>query len=214
MYAQEGLQEIEYDKIVREFATIVPFDTASQGYLAKDLAKIKDPIKLTETLQQVFQDGYNHREKQVGEQVMREIEVFVTLRTMDRLWMEHLDSLEDLRDGIGLRGYGQRDPLVEYKKEAFGMFEKLLATIDYEISRQILRIGIIQQPTVPLNIITQHAEATLPGTTESDNASPNLAGIRGGIIGTVKNEKKMGRNDPCWCGSGKKWKKCHYPQTG
>ncbi len=205
MYAQEGIEEIEYEKIVREFSTIVPFDTSSQKYLAQDLAKQKDASKLTEILQQVFTDAYAHRETQMGEQLMRQIEVFVTLRTMDRLWMEHLDSLDDLRDGIGLRGYGQRDPLVEYKKEAFDMFERLLTNIDYEISRQILRIGIVNQPTMPTEIITQHAQASLPG--QESTGEIHLGSH------TVKNTKQIGRNDPCWCGSGKKWKKCHYPQV-
>jgi preprotein translocase subunit SecA len=203
MYGQEGIEEIEYEKIVREFSTIVPFDLDSQKFLVNDLSKLKDPQKLTETLQNVFQDAYKHREGQMGEQFMRQIEVFVTLRTMDRLWMEHLDALDDLREGIGLRGYGQRDPLVEYKKEAFDMFQRLLTNIDYEIGRQILRIGIVNQPTMPTEIITQHAEASLPG--QDNNAEIHLGSH------TVKNDKQIGRNDPCWCGSGKKWKKCHYP---
>lgn len=204
MYAQEGLADIEYEKMVREFSTIVPFDTASQEYMIKDLRKIKNPEKLIETLQQVFLDAYQHREQQMGETLMRQIEVFVTLRTMDRLWMEHLDSLDDLREGIGLRGYGQRDPLVEYKKEAFDIFERLLSNIDYEISRQILRIGFVQQATMPTEFVTQHAQVTLPGEETQVNTV---------VTHTVKNTPKIGRNDPCWCGSGKKWKKCHYPQT-
>jgi len=203
MYAQEGIAEIEYEKMVREFCTIVPFDNSSQEFLVKDLKKQKNPNKLIEILQQVFHDAYAHREEQISEALMRQIEVFVTLRTMDRLWMEHLDSLDDLREGIGLRGYGQRDPLVEYKKEAFDIFERLLSTIDYEISRQILRIGIVNQATMPTEVITQHAQTTLPGS-EGNQV----------VVGshTIKNDKKIGRNDPCWCGSGKKWKKCHYPQ--
>ena len=73
---------------------------------------------------------------------MREVERWVMLSVVDNLWMDHLDAIDDLREGIGLRGYGQRDPLVEYKNEAFKMFEKLIAAIDSEIARRIFRVSV------------------------------------------------------------------------
>jgi preprotein translocase subunit SecA len=210
MYAPDGYEEIEYEKIVREFAQIVPFDLASQKFLQKDIEKNKKPEEITKTLKQVFADAYAHREKEMGEDVMRQVETFVTLRTIDKLWMEHLDSLDDLREGIGLRGYGQRDPLVEYKKEAFDMFERLLTNIDYEISRQILRIQLMARPTMPTNVVTDHPQAKTPGGSGPQAQTQPVQKT----VQRPKGKKKIGRNDPCWCGSGKKWKKCHYPEMG
>ena len=204
VHAPEGFSEIEYEQIIREFSEIVPFDLQSQKRIQQDLEKVGKREEITNILKQVFNKVYTDRVTALGDKLMTQIEVFVTLRTIDRLWMDHLDAIDDLREGIGLRGYGQRDPLVEYKNEAFGMFERLSANIDYEIGRQILRIQVAQQPTMPQEVITQHPQANQPATINKSSA----------VVGqkTIKNSKKIGRNDPCWCGSGKKWKKCHYPQ--
>ncbi|HET7713662.1 MAG TPA: hypothetical protein VFK94_05140, partial [Patescibacteria group bacterium] len=92
----------------------------------------------------------------LGEETVRQIERFVYLNVLDSLWVEHLDTIDDLRQGIGLRGYGQRDPLVEYKREAFNLFERLTASIDYEISRRIFRVNVQVQHT--------HSSPDLPPT--------------------------------------------------
>jgi len=205
IHAPEEFSQIEYEQIVREYAEIVPFDLTSQKQLQADLEKIQKPEQIITNLQDLLHRIYDSREQELGTAIMRQIELFVTLRTIDKLWMEHLSSIDDLRDGIGLRGYGQRDPLVEYKNEAFGMFERLLTNIDYEIGRQIFRVGVVQQPAIPTEMITSHPEASQAG----QEAAPLQP-----VQKTVKHStKKIGRNDPCWCGSGKKWKKCHYPQT-
>lgn len=154
-YAPEGFATIEYEKIILEFSNIIPFDKDSQTRIKKELEKIKDKEAIIEKLLGIVNVAYNHREKQFGSQLMRRVERFATLSTIDRLWMDHLDAIDDLREGIGLRGYGQLDPLVEYKKEAFDMFERLLANIDYEVNRQIFRIQPVQQPVsvMPTNIV-------------------------------------------------------------
>ena len=115
--------------------------------------------------------------------------------------MDHLDAIDDLREGIGLRGYGQRDPLVEYKNEAFSMFERLMAAFDSEIVHRLFKVNVQMAPQGQETPITQAAKQM---RTNADIAvkSPK-----------VNTQKELGRNDPCWCGSGKKWKKCHYPQT-
>src|SRR5260221_13719305 len=95
-----------------------------------------------EFLKNLAMDVYTKREKQIGETVARQVERFVSLSVIDALWMDHLDAIENLRQGIGLRGYGQKDPLVEYKNEAFKMFEKLVGTIDDEIVHRLYKIQV------------------------------------------------------------------------
>jgi preprotein translocase subunit SecA len=125
-------------------------------------------------------EDYEKKEKEVGEENMRQIEKIVSLRTLDMLWMEHLENMESLRDSVRLRAYGQQDPLVEYKNEGHKMFQRLLQTLESSIANTILKVSLT---------------ATKPV------ASP--------VSQTPKLKEKVGRNDPCPCGSGKKYKKCH-----
>ncbi len=160
---------------IEEFTTIIPFDGASQEQIKK---------QVNVDYKKIAHEVYEAREKQYGDKLMRYIEQQETLRVIDTLWMEHLETIDDLREGIGLRGYGQRDPLVEYKSEAFDMFEKLIAGIDSEIVHRIYKIAVATP------------EQVAQMRTNDSVTSPS---------------KRPGRNDPCWCGSGKKYKKCHYP---
>jgi len=227
-YAPEGFAAIEYEKIILEFASIIPFDKDSQARIKNELEKIKDKEAMVDKLLKIVNVAYDHREKEFGSELMRKVERFATLSTIDRLWMDHLDAIDDLREGIGLRGYGQLDPLVEYKKEAFDMFERLLANIDYEINRQIFRIQPIQQPVSVMptrNIIEgrQDVAADLmkkPAAQPargSDQPQEDTIITRKGAVSlkpVVSGKKAPGRNEPCPCGSGKKYKKCHYPKFG
>lgn len=186
MYAADGT--IEGEKIVAEFVSIIPFDEASSQQLGKQLEQYHAAGEVSEFFTGLTTQMYETREKELTPEVMRQIEKWVSLQVIDSLWMDHLDAIDDLREGIGLRGYGQRDPLVEYKNEAFSMFERLIATIDSEIVHRIFKVQVqLAQP---------------PVSTHSPIPSSPIT------------PKKLGRNDPCWCGSGKKWKKCHYPQEG
>jgi len=169
-------------------------------------------------------DAYNAREKQVTPEVMGQVERFVFLSTIDRLWMDHLDAMDSLREGIGLRGYAQRDPLVEYKAEAFSAFERLMSGIDYEVLRRIFRVQVARQPapTIPQEAVEGRGEIPMPGAqpvkepAQGAPVAPMPSGQPAGprIKPIVSGRKKLGRNDPCWCGSGKKFKRCHYPQLG
>ena len=211
---------IDREKIIAEFTSIIPFDPASQAQLVKQLEQLHTEVDITEFLTKVSEDVYTQREKQVGEEVARQIERWVSLQVIDNLWMDHLDAIDDLREGIGLRGYGQRDPLVEYKNEAFSMFERLVATIDSEIVHRIFKVQVQLAP----NQVSHHhhhdhegqvggvaaAQPIIPvskprklQTNASSEAQPKAPKV---------NSKTLSRNDPCWCGSGKKWKKCHYPK--
>lgn len=204
LYAPEGLAEIEYDQITTGFCEVLPLDTNSQGRLKSQLKELKDVEKVKELLGKLVLDAYDSREKQVGSETMRQIERFVYLRTIDRLWVDHLDAMDDLREGVGLRGYGQKDPLVEYKKEAFTSFERLLGSVDHDIIRQIFRVQIGQpQPQrqpIQTNIDAKDGIGLTPRT---EQTKPRMA-----------KKKRPGRNDPCPCGSGKKYKKCCYPKYG
>jgi len=122
--------------------------------------------------------------------------------------MDHIDRIDDLREGVTLRAYGQRDPLVEFKNEAYNMFETLIDKVDEELSHRIFRIGVaMPQPEVPQNLMRENIDKTdMTGVVDPIKQSTN------------KPITKLGRNDPCWCGKvdneGKpvKWKHCHYPQ--
>ncbi len=194
------------EKIADDFTTIIPFDDASKKQIVAQLSQVPDIGQKTEFLQKLAKDLYDKREKDLGEQLMRQIEKFVTLSVIDALWVDHLDAVENLRQGIGLRGYGQKDPLVEYKNEAFRMFEQLIGGIDDEIVHRIYRIQVQQAPGIHQHTIEQAAgDSSISEelrTREVSIPSPKVSS---------KIKKKLGRNDPCWCGSGKKYKKCHYP---
>jgi preprotein translocase subunit SecA len=241
LYSEEGINE---QKIVEEFSTIVPIDTNTKKDLEQQIKQKDNTDEVIEFLAKLSRNWYDAREKQVGGEVARQMEVFVYLNTIDTLWMEHLDTMDDLRAGIGLRGYAQRDPLIEYKREGFDLFEKLIAEIDFEIVHRIFRVAVQGQaprpvPVAPVEKLTEiHNEAldqqelledvgnlgTInvdSGKEEKVEGETKVTIERGGQVvaeqtygvgGQInKQHGKIGRNDPCWCGSGKKYKRCHYP---
>jgi preprotein translocase subunit SecA len=146
----------------------------------------------------------------VGTEAMRQIEKYAYLGSIDHLWMDHIDHIDDLREAIGLRAYGQRDPLVEFKNEAYSMFEGLIEKINEELSRRLFRIGMAPVSEIPLEKARENVD-TSDKTGLSGNA--DVTAVAGEPAFKQSPKNKIGRNDPCWCGSGKKWKKCHYPQV-
>ena len=236
LYAPEGYTEAEVDRIIHGFGELIPFDDASEKNLKLQVYSLKTKEKIGDFLKNLAIKAYDGREKQLGEKVMREVEKFAYLTSIDSLWMDHLDAIDDLREGIGLRGYGQREPLVEYKNEAFQMFERLVAQINSEVIRRLFRVqvGPAIGPT-PVVVDTTPTEAI--STTPVKELTPvegevvtapapsgglsDLANAMSGLGATnpsiVKPHKDLGRNDPCWCGKKKpdgtplKYKHCHYP---
>lgn len=171
------------------------------------------------------------KEKKVGKDIWTEIMRGIFITTVDKYWTEHLTTIESVREGINLRGYAQMDPLVEYKNEAFSLFEKLLSDINYEFTRRILRLQIqdsdikevassiedkedkkekmVMKSAGSIDPFSQTKQAEYT-TNQSQNEQPQeIEGFKVRTPGTQT--RKIGRNDPCWCGSGKKYKKCHYP---
>ncbi len=121
------------------------------------------------------------------------------LRAVDTLWVEHLDAMEHLRTGIGLRSYGQRDPLVEYKREAYRMFNTLMGTIQKQVAYSVFKIGVVKQP--PASLMERRGVSLSAPAKEAGAGATQQA--------AASDEEKVGRNEPCPCGSGKKYKKCH-----
>jgi len=139
---------------------------------------------------------YAAKEKELGAPLMRELERVVMLRVVDEYWMDHLDAMQELRRGIGLRAYGQNDPVVEYKREGYDMFEEMVGAIKEETVRRIFLARI----RVPEQVQRQRVAKVTGETGGGDQSVQKRPVVRKGI--------KIGRNDPCPCGSGKKWKKC------
>ena len=208
-YAPRGIVESEVLPIVTALVEIVPFDDDSQSAISQQFKQSAVAEEIITSINQIIADAVTQRKSQVGEQVWQEIIKYAYLSSIDNLWIDHLDAVDDMREGIGLRGYGQRDPLVEYKAEAYTMFERLMAQIDSEFAKRLFRIQIGQQPVAPVaQAIEIKPDAVKPTSTNNDF----LTAMQTLQKTSVENEhKKLGRNDPCWCGSKKKYKKCHFP---
>ena len=175
---------------------------------AKTLLKEKTKLETAmETLKEKAHQIYEDKEKEFGEQDMRELERVVMLKIVDQRWMDHIDSMDELKDGIGLRAYGQKDPVVQYRLEGFDMFDQMIHDIKFDVVRFMLNArkregGIERAETAKVT------NAALEDTA-INLVDGNISEKEGGMKKTIVNqEPKIGRNDPCPCGSGKKYKNC------
>jgi preprotein translocase subunit SecA len=190
-----GLDEIDHAKIARE-----------------------------DLLDRIFDDAagfYEEREKEWGAELARSVERFITLQVLDVRWREHLDNVDYLRQGIGLRGYAQKDPLVEYKLEAEAMFGEMDMLVKQEVVRFLMHAEVQVEETAQLehehrqerldylHADAQTLEAIAAGQGGVDIDEPEPNGFPVVEQRHVDPERAVGRNDPCWCGSGKKFKRCH-----
>jgi len=168
-----------------------------KGALTLTKDKLKEYTK--ERLRQEFIDAavkiYNSKEEEYGSDLMRELERIILLKNVDEKWMDHIDAMDQLRYGIGMRAYGQRDPVVEYKFEGFEMFEEMVSSIQRDAVRMILNVRIDKEHGTPKR------EKVAEPVTATHGEGPRKP--------VVRSVEKVGRNDPCPCGSGKKYKKCH-----
>ena len=152
--------------------------------------------ELLEVLLEIAHENYADREEVMGTSVMRELEKVVMLKVLDQKWMEHLDSMDLLREGIGLRAYGQKDPLTEYKFEAYDMFSAMLDSIQDDIVKYIFKMNLAHQPKLDDRLVEAEANyVTEPGE-EPEKPKPLVS------------KKTVGRNDDCPCGSKRKYKNC------
>ena len=212
----------DYEKMVVLLTEIVPFDDESRKRIESNIKNLSTKDEIRGFMLKVIEDIHQTREKQVSEKVMRQIEKYAYLGAIDHMWIEHIDRIDDLREGINLRAYGQKDPLVEFKNEAYGLFEGLLERIDDELTRRVFRISVaVPQREIPLEQARINVDSS--DMTGLAGGADVAAAVGSPVFGKSSDtdqqlsgasRSKIGRNDPCWCGSGKKWKKCHYPQYG
>ena len=161
-------------------------------------AKI-DEQKLTQELKEKALAKYDEKAKEFGEDEISELERVVMLKVVDQKWMDHIDAMDELKDGIGLRAYGQKDPVVQYRIEGFDMFDEMINDIKIDVTKLLLNVqkasNVKRSETVQ---ITGEALEHINDVDGNKNHEP-----------VVNTEPKIGRNDPCYCGSGKKYKNCH-----
>jgi preprotein translocase subunit SecA len=158
--------------------------------------EVKKFEELRHDLLETIKHTYEKKEQEVGSETMRYLEKMMLLQVLDTQWKDHLLSMDHLKEGVGLRGYGQRDPLVEYKKEAFDIFGDLSGRVAAEVISRLLKIQVARQDTVAQKFAPRPSR--MQYGRGGEDAKPQ----------TVVKDRKVGRNDPCICGSGKKYKKC------
>jgi preprotein translocase subunit SecA len=173
-----------------------------------------DANLLAETLVDAVAEAYEAKRLAVGEDGIAVLERIVLLRVIDSLWVEHLTAVDDMRRGIGLRAYSQRDPLNEFKVEAYRMFDELKTTIRHDVTHTVFRVSVAREPAQQqrLRRVTEGRIDLATGALAADAAATSGNGNGAGPANAnepVKAGPKIGRNDPCWCGSGKKYKRCH-----
>jgi preprotein translocase subunit SecA len=229
---QADFEQWDLDALKREVERIFAIDAGPMDFDDRTADEIRDELwaKILES--------YEEKEKLVSREVLHRVERDIMLQIVDQQWKDHLYSLDHLKEGIGLRGYGQRDPLVEYKKESFNLFQAMKDRVDEEIvrylwwlrpvlSEEAAAAPVRRQPVrrAPLFLNDPGAEAATasvfgaPRSAAASTAAPARAtatqqpprvGGDDAVPKTVRHEgPKIGRNDPCPCGSGKKYKKCH-----
>jgi preprotein translocase subunit SecA len=237
MYAakEADFDEWDLDALKREAGNAFAIEVSDLDFSDRTSEEIGDLIW------EQAKASYQEKESLVGREVMERVERDVMLQMVDQQWKDHLYSLDHLKEGIGLRGYGQRDPLVEYKKESFELFQAMKLRVDDEIVRFLWRLrpmitgeGGGAQPIAPRRaprprsplILSGPSEEPVPafagaarsagggqtaaaGSTAAGRQPPRVGGDDAAVKTIRRDEPKVGRNDPCPCGSGKKYKKCH-----
>lgn len=226
------------EEIVEEVETLV----GKEAELHKKLLEIKmakdhahSAMKknaMIEYLMDVVKRKYAQKEKEISPEIMRQIEKGIYLRTIDSYWMDHLEQIDHVREGIGLRGYGQRDPLVEYKKESYILFQNLLATISHTVATGLFKVQVVIQPPNGMESSgSQPSQSTQSAATGVANLNYSGGGEPEQFASLdeadevsktnqpaptqqpIVNDQIVGRNDPCPCGSGKKYKRCGFLNT-
>jgi len=180
------------------------FGIESSDILKQEKFEAEDVIK---ELSEKAHNIYNTKSEKFGES-MRELERVITLKIVDEKWMEHIDNMDELKNGVGLRAYAQKDPVVVYRMEGFDMFDEMVYDIQYDVVKLLMHVterdeGAQRQQT------SEITSAKLQETSAIELVDGKISPKEGGIDKTIRNEEpKVGRNDPCPCGSGKKYKNC------
>ena len=171
-----------------------------------------DDLKQNDIIEEIeakAKEKYEQKEQEIGTDEMRELERVVMLNVVDQKWMDHIDAMDDLKEGIGLRAYGQKDPVAQYRIEGFDMFDEMVASIQTDVVKILLNIQKAGELKREQNVkITSAAQATLNSinvVTENKQIPQSTTEKKAPV---VNQGPKVGRNDPCPCGSGKKYKNC------
>ena len=195
---ERGVMEFDaWQEVLKQFRGL--FLRFGELELSGEDLKNENGESLIEKLMERAADIYARKEEEYTPEVMRELERVVMLKAVDEYWMDHIDAMNELRKGVGLRAYGQNDPVVEYKREGFEMFEQMTTAIQEETVRRLYLVRLRANATV-------QRERVAKITGQSGSGDGTVAKQ------PVKKVTKIGRNDPCPCGSGKKWKKCDCAQ--
>jgi preprotein translocase subunit SecA len=187
-HISERPAEIDFNGIASAYAALIP-----NGHITLESIEGLDREELVDALAEDASNAYSEVESKFGAETMRKVERQIMLAVIDRLWVEHLTEMDDLREGVGLQAYAQKDPLVVYKTEGYRMFQLLLDHIQHDVVHTIYRVQpvVAQQP-----VRTRVTEGAITNRGEEDGNQP-------------ARKRKIGANDPCPCGSGKKYKRCH-----
>ena len=184
--------------MVKRIRRIFPIELSVQN-----LKEIYSQEEIREKISEEVRRAYDGKEARLGGQLMRELERMVVLHIIDSRWKDHLYAMDVLKEGIGLRGYGQRDPLIEYKRESYEMFEDLVQRIKEGVTEFIFKVEISREP-----YITRSPQVPQPVLARNSANIGDDHSKRVGSISRGRKKAKIGRNDPCPCGSGKKYKYC------
>jgi preprotein translocase subunit SecA len=201
--AIQGHMGEQHHMDAESFQTAVePFRTM---FLAPDDLRLTDEELSKQSAEQLIDlveekaaARYEAKEQELGSPLMREVERVVMLRVVDEYWMDNIDAMTELRQGIGLRAYAQTDPIVAYKKEGYEMFEEMIAAIQEETIRRLYLVRVQN------NNVQRQRVAKVTSESAGDDGTVKKQPVRRVV--------KIGRNDPCPCGSGLKWKKCTCPE--
>lgn len=207
-------EEWDFDDAFEELSQICPAFKGRLAYSAEEIENLDDE-KFREDVKTIFDEIYEEKEAEIGSEHMRDVERMILLRVVDNRWMDHIDAMDQLKSGIGLRGIGQQDPAMAYAEEGFAMFDEMIADIREETVKFTYNV------TVTTSAERRNAVSGLSKETKEDYKDDSAsAGHSGGPNAAPKANKtakqetvhrddpKVGRNDPCPCGSGKKYKNC------
>ena len=198
MFIEGEEQQLNVESLNTEIINIFGIDMLE--YIKENKNNTENII---EELKKKSMEIYGQKEKEIGSEQMRELERVVMLKVVDEKWMDHIDSMDELKNGIGLRAYGQKDPVVQYRLEGFDMFDEMISDIKVDVTKILMHIR--EQGETKRQETVKITGAALEAIHSVDGGSK----IGTDVDRTVKNEgPKIGRNDPCPCGSGKKYKNC------
>ena len=199
VYVEGESQELNAESLSTEITNIFGFDFTE--FISKNSS---NPQLISEELKKKALEIYTNKETEIGSEELRELERIVMLKVVDEKWMNHIDSMDELKNGIGLRAYGQKDPVVQYRLEGFDMFDEMISDIKVDVTKILMHIR--QQAETKRQETVKITGAALEAIHSVDGGSK----IGTDVDRTVRNDgPKVGRNDPCPCGSGKKYKNCH-----